>query len=469
MGGIERAKRLADRGNSATPWALAFWALFQVLCWSGIAGGAVIRDLAELSQDPLTYLDPNTANAPLLPLPEQARLSAEFKLLYFAPWHRTEPHHPKEMASFGFRKYVGIPGYGKGGRSYPADWIGKTADNARVEDFGKKVFPAVTVNPVDFRILPTSEPHSRQPRNFGEAYPFDNFQESTAPVGMPVLVTLESRDRQWFLAETSHLLGWVRAADIAAVDPEFIRRWEEGRCVAVIRDKAPVTVGTRTPFRAPMGAIFSMTGGDGAQAQIWTAARDAHGKAVLQKGAVPNDAVAELPISFTPGRVARLAREIAGEPYGWGGLYGRRDCSALVRDIFTPFGIWLPRNSGDQAIAWKFISFRKLSPSKKEALILRRGVPWRTLLWTPGHIMLYIGSRNGKPLIFHNFWSVTTREPDGTRDKVIVGRAAVTTLYPGRELKKSGVSRNGLLDDLQGMTLIGEPPEDGLAPQGPKP
>jgi hypothetical protein len=176
-----------------------------------------------------------------------------------------------------------------------------------------------------------------------------------------------------------------------------------------------------------------------------------------------------MPLPFTPRHVALLARELAGEPYGWGGLYGRRDCSALVRDIFTPFGLWLPRNSGDQAVAWKFISLRNLSSAEKEALIVRQGAPWRTLLWTPGHIMLYIGVHNGKPLIFHNFWSIKTRDTDGKRGQIIIGRAAVTTLHPGGELPNLDSPRGGLLSSLEGMTLLGEPPENGTAKQETKP
>jgi hypothetical protein len=141
----------------------------------------------------------------------------------------------------------------------------------------------------------------------------------------------------------------------------------------------------------------------------------------------------------------------------------------MVRDIFTPFGLWLPRNSGDQAVAWKFISLRNLSPAEKEALIVRQGAPWRTLLWMPGHIMLYIGARNGKPLIFHNFWSIKTREPDGTRGEVVIGRAAVTTLHPGRELPNLEAPSDGFLSRLEGMTLLGEAPENATAPQEAKP
>jgi NLPC_P60 stabilising domain, N term/SH3 domain (SH3b1 type)/NlpC/P60 family/SH3 domain of SH3b2 type len=464
-----RKRETAKRWEERPRYGILLTLLLFILVWGGVASGAVIRDLGDLSQDPLSYLDRSTADDPLLPPPEQARLNAESDLLYFAPWHRTEPRHTPEQASWGFREYAGTPGYGKGGRPHPKDWIRKMAANAHLADYPQRMFPAVTVNRVDFRILPTREPHSRYPNGPSKDNPFDNLQESSAPAGMPVLVTLVSRDRKWFLTETSHLLGWVPATDIAAVDPEFMKSWENGRYVAIVRDKAPVTGGKGVLFRAPLGAIFPTTGKDTGKTWIWTAARDARGKALLRKAAVAKEAAADMPLPLTPRHVARLARELAGEPYGWGGLYGRRDCSALTRDIFAPFGLWLPRNSGDQAVAWKFISLRNLSSAEKEALIVRQGAPWRTLLWTPGHIMLYIGVHNGKPLIFHNFWSIKTRDADGKRGKIIVGRAAVTTLQPGLELPNRDSARSGLLSGLEGMTLLGEPPENGTATQETKP
>jgi hypothetical protein len=443
------------------------------LIWGPIlsqsAQAAPIRDLEELSQDPLSYVAAGEADNPLMAPSDQARLNAAADLLYFSPWHRAEPHHPAAMACFGFRKYAGNPGYGKGGKPHPVDWIDKMAANGRCEDFPREIFPAVTVKATDFRILPTREPHSSYPRGPGKDYPFDNLQESSAPAGLPVLVTLVSRDRKWVLAETGHLLGWVPATDVAAVDPEFVRIWESGRYGVVVRDRTPVRDGKTLLFRAPLGALFPIAGGDGEGTLIWTASRDGRGKAVLRKASVPKEGLADKPLRLTAGNVARLARELAGEPYGWGGLGGKRDCSSLTRDLFAPFGLTLPRNSGEQAGAGKFESFKNLSQAEKESLIQRQGVPWRTLLWTPGHIMLYIGVHRGKPLIFHNFWSVKTRDSGGGRGKIIVGRASVTTLHPGSELPNLDRPRGDVLFGLGGMTLLGEPPESGMPPPVPQP
>ena len=424
----------------------------------GAARGGEIRDLGKLSQKPLSYVDRSTADLPLLPADQQARLSAESDALHFAPWHQETPHHRPDQVAWGFDKYKGNPGYGKNGRRHPPDWIRKMAANAHLDDYPQGGFPAVTVARTDFRRLPTREPHSSSPKIHGNDYPFDNFQESSVPEGAPVYVSHVSRDRKWFLAETRYVLGWVSPAAVAAVSPDFVRQWENGRYAAVIQDKTPVrNEKGALLFRTPLGALFPKIGEDATRAWIWTAVRDSQGKAHLRKASVPKKAATDKPLPMTPRHVAQLAGELVGEPYGWGGMDGKRDCSATIRDLFSPFGLWLPRNSGEQAFIGKFTSFRNLSPQEKEALIIRQGVPWRTLLWTPGHITLYIGVHRGKPLIFHNFWSIKTRDARGKSNRVIVGRAAVTTLHPGRELPGA----DDLLSGLEGMVLLGEPPENG--------
>jgi hypothetical protein len=425
------------------------------------AGAAAIRDLHELKQDPVAYVDRKTADQPLLSLEEQTSLNTAYDGLQFAPWHLTTPRHTREQVSWGFKEYGANPGYGSDGRRHPRDWVRKMALNAHIDDYPQGGFPAVTVKRIDFRVLPTRERQLSSPRHLGKGYPFDNLQESSAPPGTPVLVSHCSRDGKWLLTETSYALGWVPATDVAAVDPEFMRSWESGRYAVITRDKVPVLDEKGIlRFRAPLGAVFPKAGEDARDTWILTAVRDGRGNALLKRGRVPKGAAADKPLPLTPRRAAKLAAELIGEPYGWGGLDGKRDCSALVRDLFAPFGLWLPRNSREQAEAGRFISFRGLPPAEKEALIVSRGVPWRTLLWMPGHIMLYIGVHRGQPLIFHSFWSITTRDAAGNKGRVVVGRAAVTTLHPGRELSVRDLPRT----DVEGMTLLGEPPETVAAP-----
>ncbi len=435
--------------------------LSLLVAGDGNTGDKAIRDLRELKQDPIAYIDAATADQPLLPEDEQRNWNAASDILHFLPWHMTNPRHTLEQVSWGFKEYRNRPGYGRDGKPHPRDWVRKMARNAHIDDYPQGGFPAVTVQRIDFRVLPTRERHLDSPRPPGKEYPFDNFQESSAPPGTPVLVTHCSRDRKWLLVETSYALGWVPAADVAAVDAEFMQRWESGSYAVIVEDKVPIRDEAGTVhLRAPLGALFPKVGADAGSTWILTAVRDGQGKARLSKARVPTRAAADKPLRLTPRSVATVAAGLIGEPYGWGGLDAKRDCSAVIRDLFTPFGLWLPRNSREQAEAGRFISLRGRSPEEKQTLIISRGVPWRTLLWTPGHIMLYIGVQQGRPLIFHSFWSVRTRDAAGNRGRVIVGRAAVTTLQPGREFSGRDVPRAG----VEGMTLLGEPPEPGTSP-----
>jgi hypothetical protein len=114
----------------------------------------------------------------------------------------------------------------------------------------------------------------------------------------------------------------------------------------------------------------------------------------------------------------------------------------------------------DQAGAGRFVSFLGLSSEKKQEIMVQQGVPWRTLLWTPGHIMLYIGTAQGKPVIFHNFWKIATVAKNGGKGRLVVGRTAITSLYPGRELPDIDAKRANILSGLAGMTILGEQNEN---------
>lgn len=54
-----------------------------------------------------------------------------------------------------------------------------------------------------------------------------------------------------------------------------------------------------------------------------------------------SDAVRK-PIPLTARAAAEIGNRMMGQPYGWGGYLFNRDCSLAMRDLFVPFGVWLP-------------------------------------------------------------------------------------------------------------------------------
>ena len=107
----------------------------------------------------------------------------------------------------------------------------------------------------------------------------------------------------------------------------------------------------------------------------------------------------------------------------------------MLRDFFMPFGIWLPRASLEQISSVpRRVPLAALAPPEKEKLIMSKSLPFLTLLYKPGHIMLYAGEdREGRPLAFHGSWSIRVKEGEGARTQII-GTSAITSLAPGKEL-----------------------------------
>ena len=101
-----------------------------------------------------------------------------------------------------------------------------------------------------------------------------------------------------------------------------------------------------------------------------------------------------------------------------------------------------------------YIDLRGLSREEKERTIIVKGVPYLSLLWRKGHIMLYIGHKNGRVLIFHNMWGVRTRDSLGRDGRKIVGQAVITTLMPGQEVTDFDPSMGSYIDHIAAMNIL---------------
>lgn len=67
--------------------------------------------------------------------------------------------------------------------------------------------------------------------------------------------------------------------------------------------------------------------------------------------------------------------------------------------------------------------------AQKKNVINKNAQPFRSLLYVPGHIVLYLGEYKGEPVIMHSYWGM--RKNDGT--KLVTARTIITTTEPGKE------------------------------------
>ena len=416
-----------------------------------------IKDVRDLQQDHIVYQPEQVKIKDWIPKEIQNRLDEDYDIIHFSVWHQHDPFYAlPDRITVDFKKYGAKLGYGENKRKHTKAWLNKLQQNASLDNFPNNRYYAITTRNTALRSLPTQSPHFFSPEGDSAGWPFDNLQRSSVAVNTPLFVCHLSADKVWALVETSFTFGWMPVEDFAAVDDAFIKAWESGNYATIIKDKISVVddngiLGVQTSI----GSMFPLVKEMPAKTEILIAAGDKNKKAVIKHGFIPRETVAVKPLPFNGLNVSKIANELIDEPYGWGGLYGNRDCSSMTRDFFAPFGIWLPRHSEDQVKeVGTFIDLSGINPAAKEKIIIEKGIPYLTLLWRKGHVMLYIGHQDGKALIFHNIWGIRTKDSKGNEGRKIIGQAVITTLRPGREVKNFDSEEGDLLSHIAGMSIL---------------
>jgi cell wall-associated NlpC family hydrolase len=443
-------------------FAIVFCALLAWLATGCAPAPELIRDVRVLDQDAFSLIADSSGDS-LLVRPEVSRkMDARFDSLFFACWNAKGVRISRADALWGFRHYRDLAVFGENKRKRPAGWVESLASRADTASYPNRRFLGITVANSNLRVLPTDKPAFLDFKKPGEGYPFDYLQVSSLAANTPLTVLHATQDGSWLFVDTPVEAGWVPAADVAFVDWAFQWQWETGIYAAVIEDEAPVrTDDGRFLFHTTFGSILPFLYRDSAGVHVLAAMADAQGNAVLTEAVMPSSAAEVKPVPLTARNLAKSVDSLLGQAYGWRGLYGDRDCSATVRDMFVPFGIFLPRNSAEQAMAGRAaIDLEGLSSREKEKIILQRGIPFLTLLHLRGHIMLYVGSRGGRALAFHNLWGVRTKSFWGREGRHIVGQAVITTLSPGMEMRNADPDAE-ILRRIDRMVFLVNP-ADGL-------
>ena len=410
---------------------------------------------------------------------------AYFRQRFFQPWDETGVD--REIVQYLLDELERAPGErGFAENMHPwseREWQ-KMADNADLPRLrrvlrGGRPMAAVTVRAADLRAAPTMSPRFSKVFGAGGGWPFDLFQQSRLHAGTPLAVYHKTLDGAWLLVQSPSVWGWIRAEEVAGAGKEFRRLWRRTPLAAFVREgvglkfKALGAGADNTPQIRPgsylasadIGAVLPsprdgevllpLRGLDGSAYVVtaFFADYEAPSRISPERYDVLSRPVVRMPLLLTPGNVARVGDRMMGQPYGWGGLYGRRDCSATMQDLFAPFDLWLPRNSKDQGEEGRPQSLEGLSAEAKERALREKARPFRTLLWMPGHIGLYAGQWEGKAAMFHTMWGVKN-SVGGEEGRLVIGRSVVTGLRPGEE-RGDVDDEHLLIERVKALTVLG--------------
>ena len=384
-----------------------------------------VADMKNIPQNPAYYASQIKPFAK----EKQDKWDKEFNEKYFKPWSISQLDIPEKDFGWEIRFVTKKSIYRAKGSVIKESVYNKWIENADYEKYNSKKYRAITIRRTNVKALPTSEAYYRDPKKTGEGFPFDYNQNSALHINVPLLISHFSKDNRWAFVQASYSFGWVKTSDLALVSKNFIQTFKNDNYAMVIKDNLRLFDDKKDISLVKLGALFPIAK-DGIHYLV--ASRNDKGHAQIENViATKPNIIAKKPLPFTPHNVALVAREFYGEPYGWGGGYECRDCSATTRDFLGAFGIFLRRNSSKQAQDGSNVNIHGLTKSNKKKKIINDAEPFRSLLYVPGHVVLYLGQYKGEPVIMHTYWGI--RKNDKT--KLVTGRTIITTTEPGKERK----------------------------------
>jgi len=273
------------------------------------------------------------------------------------------------------------------------------------------------------KLWPTDSQLFGDLKNPGDSYPFDSNIQSLIRLGTPVRITAISEDKLWAFISSYAFSGWVSRHDVACVNEQFIKKYMSHQKVVAVKDGIIMEYNNKFLNRADIGTVLVKD-----KKGVLCPYKEFNGFAKL----IHCDAsgFAEKPFEFTSENAVKIAEQFLGQKYGWGGYLNLRDCSMLTMDYCTTFGIPLSRNAVAQLLRGICL------PKKNASLILKYGKPFLTLVGSKGHVMLYVGKYNNKPVFLHNLWGAPKKP--GRKDRYVIGKTVLTTSDFGKNMEETG-------------------------------
>ncbi len=314
------------------------------------------------------------------------------------------------------------------------EWIYSMQQNINLDTIDMKFFQrqnrAIAINNTSARALPDDAPDFFHTSIPGQGFPFDNLQCSAIWAGTPLYVLSITHDKAWSLVLTPDgYSAWVKSQDIAYTSPSFIKQWQEHAKKGLVAiTKAGLSIlndKSQFQFTGYIGAVFPLATKTEEQLSILIPVKNAHGWANIKTAIVKNSDAVEMPLPMSKKNMASILKQLQNRPYGWGGVFFHNDCSQEMKSIFAPFGIWLPRNSAQQAKLSTSVDLSSRSIDERLDYLRFQGHPLLTLIYIGGHVMLYVGNHDTEnglntPITYQNVWGLSPKSKD---KRYIIGRA----------------------------------------------
>lgn len=282
---------------------------------------------------------------------------------------------------------------------------------------GEKIFYAIITKRADMKVWPMNEY-----LGYYATDPDDEGENDALNVNEPVVIrdVCMIDEKLFYYCQSNVCSGWVNSENLAICSnkEEWIDAWKiditKKDFLVILQDKIILEKSLSQPLVSEAKLMLGTTlkivkeeyipksigeRGIWNNYVVYLPTRDENGKYVKQIALISEHYnVSKGFIKMTQSNIIDVAFSCLGNRYGWGAMLDAMDCSAYTRAIYKCFGIELPRNTiCQQKVPRKVIDISKLTDNEKQAYI--ETLPVGTLLYFPGHTMIYIGSEAGRAYV----------------------------------------------------------------------
>jgi hypothetical protein len=354
---------------------------------------------------------------------------------YFRPWRIDKISIDQSEATWAYT-YDNNNSYTYTLQPIDESFFKTIKENSNMEEFATLNQKGLSLKLLNMRALPTDKPIFLDPAIAGEGYPFDYLQNTSLAPNKPVLISHYSKDKEWVFIECSFGFGWVKANDVVVIKPQYTQTWQKAEQIFFTKDGEPIyDQKGNYLFDSRVGMVLPLIDEDQESYTVLTVSKSKENKALYLSSKISKQIAHKDILEFNNQNVADLLKELQKGKYGWGGIYGQRDCSSTLRDFYTPFGFWLPRNSSVQGSVGDVLMLDDLSNEEKIQRIKEKAIPFKTFVYKKGHIALYVGNYNDQPIIFQNVWGVKTKK-ENREGRFLIAEPIFSTLEVGKNLKE---------------------------------
>ncbi|MCX2682810.1 SH3 domain-containing protein [Campylobacter sp. MIT 21-1685] len=364
-----------------------------------------------------------------------------YKKHFFSPWHSSFKNiKAKEFFwSFDIYKNPKNEYYFFNKQRIPLSWFEKQIANANVSQLGTINKKALVIQNSLLKNFPTQMAILKDPFKENEGIPFDYANDSIANIGSAVLISHYSKDKKYVFVQSESGFGFIESQNIEFFSEERVKIYENLHFLTPLKEKLPVFKEDGTFFfETRIGSLYPYYKED---------KHYFYGKIGKNKFRIAKNSAAKFPLQFNSTNLKNQISQTLGLPYGWGGYSFERDCSLLLRELFSGFGLFLPRNSLPQKNAFAHFDISLLNNTQKQEFLSKFAKPYLSLLYLKGHIMLYVGQIQGQNSVFHSIWGLRKSKDE----RLLLSQSALTSLEIG---KKEIKNEDLLLSKLAEVSII---------------